>query len=74
MRIILSAVVIACLSTQAFAQMGNQSGPRKPGFKETQKVDIDKQKRLDAEAAAAKDAMSKIPDSKEKYDPWKIAK
>ncbi|EKS35098.1 hypothetical protein [Afipia clevelandensis] len=34
----------------------------------------DPQKRMAREEAAARAAMKNIPDSKEKYDPWKIGK
>jgi hypothetical protein len=34
----------------------------------------DPKKRMAREEAAAKAAMKNVPDSKEKYDPWKIGK
>ncbi|HEX7953377.1 MAG TPA: hypothetical protein VF523_09965, partial [Burkholderiales bacterium] len=34
----------------------------------------DRQKRMAREEAAAAAAMKNVPDSKEKYDPWKIGK
>ena len=71
MRAILSALLIALLTTAAFAQ--GKSAPRGDDGKSA-KAAADTQKQRAAEAAAAKEAMSKIPDSKEKYDPWKIAR
>lgn len=72
MKAILTAILVTLLSTQAFAQ-GAGGKPRPSGNGNTPKAD-DSEKRHAAEAAAAKEAMSKIPDSKEKYDPWKIAR
>ena len=72
MRAILTAILIALLSTQAFAQMGG--GKKRPsGDGNAPKAD-DSQKRHAAEDAAAKAAIAKIPDSQEKYDPWKIGR
>ncbi|MCX7307577.1 MAG: hypothetical protein NTZ72_06355 [Afipia sp.] len=70
MKTILTAILVTLLATQAFAQMGK---PRPSGDGNAPKGE-DVQKRRAAEDAAAKAAMSKIPDSKEKYDPWKIAR
>ena len=72
MRAILSAILIVLLSAQAFAQ-GAGGKQRPSGNGNTPKTD-DREKRHAAEEAAAKAAMSKIPDSKDKYDPWKIAR
>jgi len=71
MRVVLTAMVVLLLSSVAFAQMGGKSRPS--GDSSAPKAE-DSQKRRAAEDAAAKAAMSKIPDSKEKYDPWKIAR
>jgi hypothetical protein len=74
MRAILTAILIALLSTQVFAQSMGGGGKKRPsGDGNAPKAD-DSDKRHAAEDAAAKAAMSKIPDSKEKYDPWKIAR
>lgn len=72
MKAFLTAMIVVLLATPAFAQ-GGPSKPRPTNMGESKKAD-DSEKRHAAEAAAAKDAMSKIPDSKEKYDPWKIAR
>ena len=71
MRAILSAMLIALFATAAFAQ--GKGAPRGDDGKAA-KAAAEIQKQRAAEAAAAKDAMSRIPDSKEKYDPWKIAR
>lgn len=72
MRKLLIAAAIVLVSVPAYAQMGGGrhrgSGGRAPA------ADADKQKRMAKEEAAAKAAMKSIPDSKEKYDPWKIGK
>ena len=70
MKAILTALLITLLATPAFAQMG---GKGRPSGGDAPKPD-ETQKRRAAEDAAAKAAMSKIPDSKEKYDPWKIGR
>lgn len=71
MRFVLIAVAaVVLLSGQAFAQgKGRPSGGASaaPG-------DAERQKRMAREEAAAKAAMKTVPDSKEKYDPWKIGK
>ena len=70
MRFVVVAVALVLLSVQAHAQMGNQQG----GAAAVDPKDADRQKRMAKEEAAAKAAMRNVPDSKEKYDPWKIAK
>ena len=72
MKVFLTAILITLLSTQAHAQ-GAAGKQRPSGNGNTPKAD-ESAKRHAAEEAAAKDALSKIPDSKEKYDPWKIAR
>ena len=75
MRIISMAIVLtfflALFSTQVFAQ--GKSPPSGDDGKAA-KAAAEKHKRHADEEAAAKAASSKIPDSKEKYDPWKIAR
>lgn len=77
MRVFLIAAVIGLLSVQAHAQMGGGGmgggGKHRGGATAPANPD-EKQKRMAKEEAAAKAAMQKIPDSKEKYDPWKIGK
>lgn len=80
MRVFLIAAVIGLMSVQAHAQMGGGGmgggggGKHRGGGASAPAGDTDKQKRMAKEEAAAKAAMDKIPDSKEKYDPWKIGK
>lgn len=71
MKAVLTALLIALLATPAFAQMGQKS---RPNTNDSGSKVEDAQKRRSAEDAAAKAAISKIPDSKEKYDPWKIGR
>jgi hypothetical protein len=61
------------VSAQAHAQMGG-GGKHRGGGAQASPGDADKQKRMAKEEAAAKAAMKTVPDSKEKYDPWKIGK
>jgi hypothetical protein len=72
MRKLLIALAIMLVSAQAHAQMGG--GKRHRGGGDTSAGDADKRKRMAKEEAAAKAAMKTVPDSKEKYDPWKIGK
>lgn len=70
MRKVLIALAIMLVSAQAHAQMGKHRG----GGGNAPAGDADRQKRMAKEEAAAKAAMKTVPDSKEKYDPWKIGK
>jgi len=72
MRLVVAAVALALLSVQAYAQMGG--GKHHGGGAAAAPKDEDRQKRMAREEAAAKAAMKNVPDSKEKYDPWKIGK
>jgi len=73
MRVVLMiAASVLLLSGQAHAQgkgrpSGDMSGSSQPKGE-------DPQKRMAREEAAARAAMKNVPDSKEKYDPWKIGK
>lgn len=71
MRILLIVAAAALLFTgQAHAQ-----GKGRPGMSSgSEAKGEDPQKRMAREEAAAKAAMKNVPDSKEKYDPWKIGK
>jgi hypothetical protein len=71
MRAVLIAIAVTLFATQTFAQGGKS---RPTGDTGSAPKGEDVQKRRAAEDAAAKAAMSKIPDSKEKYDPWKIGR
>ncbi len=71
MRFVLIVAAAAVLfSGQAYAQ----SKSRPTGDMGSKSKGEDSQKRMAREEAAAKAAMQNIPDSKEKYDPWKIGK
>lgn len=72
MRLVVAAVALTLLSVQAHAQMGGGKH-HGSGAAATPKEE-DRQKRMAREEAAAKAAMKNVPDSKEKYDPWKIGK
>lgn len=73
MRKLWIAIAIVLVSAQAHAQMGGGGGKHRGGAQPSA-GDADKQKRMAKEDAAAKAAMKTVPDSKEKYDPWKIGK
>jgi uncharacterized protein YdeI (BOF family) len=72
MRKLLIALAIVLVSAHAHAQMGG--GKHRRGGANTSASDTEKTKRMAKEEAAAKAAMKTVPDSKEKYDPWKIGK
>jgi hypothetical protein len=65
-----AAVILALLAMPVHAQMG---GGRKGGGEEKgdQKTD---QKKSKVDDAAYKAALERIPDPKEKYDPWGVAR
>jgi hypothetical protein len=67
------AVIVALLTVPAFpahAQMSSQHG-QQPTGDNTKQVDPKKAK---ADENAYKDALKRIPDPKEKYDPWAVTK
>jgi hypothetical protein len=69
------AILLALFAVQAHAQgMGGrrQGGP--PQASAPSPNDAEVRKRRAREEAAAKAAMQRIPDSTEKYDPWKITR
>ncbi len=64
-----AAVMLALLAVPAHAQA------RRPAGGDDKKVDQKKlQEKQQADDKAYKAALERIPDSKEKYDPWSIAK
>jgi hypothetical protein len=68
MRIlVVAAAVLALLSLPAQAQM--PGGRHRPSGEEKK---ADQKKQIDEKAY--KDALKRIPDSKEKYDPWSGAR
>ncbi len=71
MKAILSAMLLTLLVNPAFAQ---GKGPPSGDNGKSAKAAADTQRERRENEAAAKAAMSKIPDSKEKYDPWKIGR
>jgi hypothetical protein len=74
MRILVIAAALLALAMPAMAQMGGGGGRQRGMHKDAPAAPDSAalQKKREAEARAAKAAMDKIPDSKEKYDPWKI--
>lgn len=70
MKVITVAIFAVLLATQSFAQ--GKSPPASDD--KAAKAAAAKQRERNDNEAAAKAAMSRIPDSKEKYDPWKIAR
>ncbi|MGH6795824.1 MAG: hypothetical protein ACREDH_11690 [Methylocella sp.] len=69
MRSLVAAALIALLAGAAYAQGGVAGGKRHgKGQSEQRKEDPAKKK---AEEKAYQDALEKIPESKEKPDPWK---
>jgi hypothetical protein len=62
--VVAAAVTLGWLATPATAQLGKRNRPEDP------KEDPKAAKRSAAEERAYKDALQRIPDSKEKYDPW----
>ncbi len=64
-RLTLAAMVLALLSVPASAQMGGQ---RHKGDSKTE------QKKPQVDEKAYKAALERIPEPKEKYDPWSVAR
>jgi hypothetical protein len=60
-----AAVTLGLLATPATAQLGKRNRPEDPKASDPQAA-----KRSAAEERAYKDALQRIPDAKEKYDPW----
>ncbi|NGX97042.1 MAG: hypothetical protein G4V63_18055 [Candidatus Afipia apatlaquensis] len=68
-------VLMAMTAVLLFAGQAHAQGRSRPDTSGgTQAKGEDPQKRMAREEAAAKAAMKNVPDSKEKYDPWKIGK
>lgn len=63
----MAVAVLALVAVPAHAQMGGRRGP-KPDETKTE----DKKPKVDDKAY--QDALKRIPDSKEKYDPWAVTK
>jgi hypothetical protein len=61
-RLLVAAGVLACLATPATAQMGSKRNPGDQKKSESTGPKIDDK--------AYKAALERIPEPKEKYDPW----
>ena len=68
MRILLAVLASAVLAVAAHAQDMGGKGRGSQQSSEQQKADQQKKKAVDD---AYKSAIGRIPDSKEKYDPWR---
>ena len=64
-----ATVILALAAMPAHAQMG---GKRHGGEEKTDRKTDQKKSKVDE--AAYKAALERIPDSKEKYDPWGVAR
>jgi len=64
-----AAVMLALIAVPAHAQMGGGGGKRHRG--DDQKTD---QKKPQVDEKAYKAALERIPEPKEKYDPWGVAR
>jgi uncharacterized protein YdeI (BOF family) len=68
MRTLVAAALIALLAGSAFAQGAGGKRHPQPQAKQEKKEDVAKKK---AAEKAYNDALRKIPEPKEKLDPWK---
>jgi Spy/CpxP family protein refolding chaperone len=68
----MAAAVLALVALPAQAQMGG-GGKRGQKTDDTTKTDDQKAKAKAADKAY-QEALKRIPDSKDKYDPWAVAK
>jgi hypothetical protein len=69
----MAAAVLALMAMPAHAQMGGGGGKRGQKTEDAAKSAEDaKKKKVDDKAY--QDALKRIPDSKEKYDPWAVTK
>jgi hypothetical protein len=62
--VVVAAVALGLLAAPAVAQMGGKMKPQEKA------ADPEAAKRTAAQERAYKAALERIPDSKEKYDPW----
>lgn len=67
-----AAVVLAMIAVPAQAQVGGKRPRGDDGKSEAQNKS--EQKRSQAEEKAYKAALQRIPEPKEKYDPWAVAR
>ena len=61
-------MALALATTPAYAQMGGGKRPRGDDNKKTE------EKKPKVDDKAYQEALKRIPDSKEKYDPWAVTK
>jgi hypothetical protein len=66
-RLMVAAAVLALIAAPAYAQMGG-----KRGKSDDKKPDNAAAKKVDEKAYKA--ALERIPEPKEKYDPWGVAR
>ena len=74
MRILRAVLALALLVSPAYAQfgggMGGKGGGKGRAAQNSDQQKVDQQKKKAAEDAY-KSGLKRIPDAKEKYDPWK---
>jgi Spy/CpxP family protein refolding chaperone len=68
----MASAVLALVAVPAHAQMGG-GGKRGHKADDTAKTD-DQKAKAKADDKAYQEALKRIPDPKEKYDPWAVAK
>jgi hypothetical protein len=68
----MAAAVLALVAVPAHAQMGGGKRGHKTDEDPAKAADAAKKKKADDKAY--QDALKRIPDPKEKYDPWAVAK
>jgi len=67
-RVIVAAAMLALIAMPAYAQMGGKRAPKG----DDKKADQSAAKKVDEKAYKA--ALERIPEPKEKYDPWGVAR
>jgi hypothetical protein len=67
----IAVAMLALIAAPAHAQMGGKRGKTEDSSKDSSKTDATK-KKLDEKAYKA--ALERIPEPKEKYDPWGVAR
>ena len=74
-RVLVAAITIALLASGAFAQDagGGKGGKGRKSQQNTEQQNADKAKQKAADEAYEA-AVKRIPDPKEKYDPWKVVR
>jgi hypothetical protein len=67
-RLMVAAALLALIAMPAYAQMGGKRAPKS----DDKKVDQSASKKADEKAYKA--ALERIPEPKDKYDPWGVAR